>query len=153
MPVPSSEHGAALVEQTHDHRLTELHRHGGNPHIEVAVLHANVETAVLRQALFRDIRAGHDLQAHDQRRSHAVLLHHLFVEHTVDTLANPHHAVVRFDVNVGGLHLHGVLESVCSRRTTGASLLLSPRRERSKSLSCSSPSSSPASEAISLVRR
>ena len=44
--------------------------------------------------------------------------------------------------------------SVCSRRTTGASEVLSaPSLLRSKSLSCSEPSSSPASEAISLVRR
>ena len=104
------EHGPALVEQTHDHRLAELHGHGRDADVDVAVAHADVEAAILRQSLLGDVEAGHDLQAHDQRRGDAVLLHDLLVEHTVDPLANPHQALVRLDVDVRGLHLHGVFE-------------------------------------------
>ncbi len=39
-----------------------------------------------------------------------MLFHHLLVEYTVDTLTDPHHAFVGFDVNVGSFHLHGIFE-------------------------------------------
>ena len=100
----------ALIQQTHHHRFAELYRHGRDPHIQAAVLHPDVEAAVLRQPLLGDIQAGHDLQAHHQRRSHPRLLHDLLAEHAIDTLTDAHHALIRLDVNVRGFHLHRILE-------------------------------------------
>ncbi|MCY1413758.1 hypothetical protein D9M71_291950 [compost metagenome] len=74
------------------------------------VLDPDVEAAVLRQALLGDVQAGHDLQAHDQRRDDAGFLDQLLVEHAVDALAQAQDLLVRLDVDVRGLHLHSVLE-------------------------------------------
>ncbi|MNM87217.1 hypothetical protein D3C81_993920 [compost metagenome] len=74
------------------------------------VLDPDVEAAVLRQALLGDVQAGHDLQAHDQRRGDAGFLDQLLVEHAVDALAQAQDLLVRLDVDVRGLHLHRILE-------------------------------------------
>ena len=70
--------------------------------------HLDVETTILRQALFGDVQLGHDLQPADQRRvQRAVGLHHL-AQRAVDAEAHAGRALVGFDVDVAGAVLRGL---------------------------------------------
>ena len=57
------QHALALVQQTHDHRLAVLNRHGGNPHIDAAALYADIEAAILGNPLLGNVQASHQFKA------------------------------------------------------------------------------------------
>ena len=84
----SAEQAAALVEQAHHHRLAVLRRHGRDAHVDLGVAHLDVEAAVLRQALLRDVQPGHELQAQHQRRGDLGVGLGLHVQHAVDAEAD-----------------------------------------------------------------
>ena len=100
----------ALIQQTHDHRLAILYGHGGYPHVNAAAFYPNVEAAILGQSFLGNIEARHELQAQDQRSIHALLFHHLFLQHTVHPLADTHNGLVRLDMNIRASGLHGIFE-------------------------------------------
>jgi hypothetical protein len=104
------EQAGRLVEQAHDHGFAVLDGHGRQAHIDVALLHAHAEAAVLRQALLADVERGHELQACDERRGHPPSLDDLLLQLAVHTLANTQNVLVGFDVNIGGADLNGILE-------------------------------------------
>ena len=68
------------------------------------------ETPVLRQAFLRDVEAAHQLQSRDQRVRDAASIEHVLLQYAVDALSNAQHFLVRLDVDVGRVDLHGVLE-------------------------------------------
>jgi hypothetical protein len=104
------QHAAGLVQQSHHHRLAVLDGHGGQTHVDGAALDLDVEAPVLGQALLGDVQARHELQAQHHRIGDALLVHHLFLQHAVDALADAQRVLVGLDVDVRGAHLHGVLE-------------------------------------------
>jgi len=55
----------------------------------------------------------------DRRGGDAFLLHHLFLQHAIDPLADAQDRLVRFDVDVGGADLHGVLEQTLQQLDDG----------------------------------
>ena len=79
-------------------------------HVEAASRHLHAEAAILGQALFSDIEPAHQLEARDQCRRDAFALDALFLQLSIDALADPQPAIARFDVDVGGVYLHGILE-------------------------------------------
>ena len=101
---------AALGKQAHHHRFAVLRRHGGNTHIDRLVASLDVEAAVLRQALFRNIEARHELQAQDQRRGDLGVGLGLHVQHAVDAEADVQLGFLRLDMDVGSAHLRRILE-------------------------------------------
>src|SRR5262245_6115394 len=82
--------GRVLPQQTHDYRLAVQHRDDRDTDVHLAVLDANLDPAILRQALFSDVEVtenldpGHDgrLEAFDLGR------HRDFLQHTVDAITN-----------------------------------------------------------------
>ena len=75
---------AGLVEQTQHHRLAVLQRHGGQAHVDRASRTLHREAAVLRQALFGDVQAAHQLQPRDQRAGDAAAFDALLLQDAVD---------------------------------------------------------------------
>jgi hypothetical protein len=100
------EHQLLLVEETHDDLLAEERRQAGDAEVDVAVdaliLETDLDAAVLRQALLRDVELRHDL---DARRDRIAELHrrlHDVVEQTVDAVADAQFLLVGLDVDVAG---------------------------------------------------
>ena len=83
--------------------------HDGDAEIDQAVLVADAETAVLRDAALGDIELAHDL---DARNDGGVPVlgdgRHGVVQHAVDAVLDDHFLVARFDVDVAGAPLEGV---------------------------------------------
>ena len=75
----------------------------------VRPLIAQLEAAVLRDALLGDVQLGHDLDARDDRRVELLVdrLHRL-VQHAVDAVLDHHLAVAGLDVDVRGAALQRV---------------------------------------------
>ena len=98
--------------------------HDRHAEIDGAPLDAELETAVLRDPLFRDVELGHDLDARDDRLVEFLVdrLHRL-VQHAVDPVLDDDFAVPRFDVNVGGAPLQrveeGRIDQLDDRRLVG----------------------------------
>src|SRR5262249_17471882 len=97
-----------LVEDTHDDAFAMDHRDDGNADVDFAPLDAQLDAAILRQALFGDIQPRHDLEAAEDRRLEAdnLLRHRLRVQQTVDAVANPQAVRLRLDVNVAGSRIN-----------------------------------------------
>jgi hypothetical protein len=93
---------AVLVENTHDHAFAVEHGDDRETNIDLAPLHLELDAAVLGNALLGNIQPGHDLQAADDRRLEAIDLrgHGLFLQYTVDPVADLHALFLGLDVNV-----------------------------------------------------
>jgi hypothetical protein len=99
---------SGLVEQSQHGALAVCAGQRGDSHVHRAPTQAQADTAVLRQAFFRDVELGHDFQARNQRRVQgAVGLYHL-AEHAVDAKAHAGVALVGLDVDVAGALAHGL---------------------------------------------
>ena len=100
----------ALRQETHHRRLAILRRQGGQTHIDGGVLQLHVEAAVLRQALFGNVQAGHQLETQDQRCADLGIGLGLHVQHAIDAEADHQLFFTRLDVDVGGTRLDRFLE-------------------------------------------
>ena len=114
------EHQLVLVEKTHDDLLAEERRQTG--HAEVDLFgravdgEADLDTAVLRQALLGDVELRHDLEARRDRVAELHRRRHHVVEDAVDAEPDPELLLVRLDVDVArallnGRHQHQVDET------------------------------------------
>ena len=91
-----------LVEQAQHGALAMGTGQGGHAHVNRALAQAQRNAAVLRQALFGDVQAGHDFQARDQGGMQgAVGLHH-FAQAAIDPKAHTGMALIGLDVDVTG---------------------------------------------------
>ena len=104
---------AAVARQQADHGgFAVLRRHGGDAHVELGARDAHARGAVLRQAALRDVEAGQDLDARDQRRrQHAGRRRHR-AQQAVDAHAHHEPGAERLDVDVGRAQLHRALEQI-----------------------------------------
>src|SRR5262249_50561805 len=95
---------AALVEQTHDDAFAVDHRNDGHADVDLAIVDAHLDAAVLRQTFFRDVEPRHDLESADDGRLKAAqrFVRRLRLEQTVDAVADTHRTLFRLDVNVAG---------------------------------------------------
>ena len=100
----------ALAQQPHHHGFAVLRRHGGQPHVDGAAAYLDRKAAVLRQAFFRNIQPGNDLEAQGQRRRNLEIGLGLRMQHPVDAEADGQLFFLRFDVQVGRIHLQRILE-------------------------------------------
>ena len=89
-----------------------------------SIIDLDAETSILRLAFLGDVEAAHELDACDQGLPDAVAVYDLFLKHSVDTLANAQELLLGLDVNIRGLHAHGVVEHALDelddRRVCGA---------------------------------
>ncbi|MNZ92510.1 hypothetical protein D3C78_1115370 [compost metagenome] len=102
--------GAALVEQTQHGALAMGAGQGGDAHVDGARAQAQADAPVLRQAFFRDVEVGHDLQARDQCRMQGPVGLHDFAQVAVDAKAHAGMALVGLDVDVAGAVARGLGE-------------------------------------------
>src|SRR5580704_15823876 len=102
------DHDALAVENTHDDRLAiqaGQHRH---TQIVAVALYVDLNAAVLRKALLRDVEVRHDFEAGKQRRLNCLGRVHHDPEHTVYPVSHDHLAFERLDVNIGSLERNGL---------------------------------------------
>ena len=94
--------GRFLVEDTDNRVLAVNAGHDRNAEIDRPLLDAKLETAVLGNALLRDVELGHDLESRDDRRVEFLIdrLHRL-VQRAVDAVLDQNVLLTRFDVNIG----------------------------------------------------
>ena len=74
------------------------------------VVDADLDAAVLRQALLGDVQVAENLDARNDRRLKALDLrrHRHLLQHAVDAVADAQLVFERLEVNVGGAQLDGV---------------------------------------------
>ena len=99
-----------MLEQTHDDGLAILSGHGGNPHVHRLVVHPDIESPVLGQALFRNVQPGGELEPQRHRGRDLAVGLGLQVKHAVDAEADLQPPLLGLDVDVGGSHLGSVFE-------------------------------------------
>ena len=108
------QHQLRLVEQPHHDLLAPQRGQARDAEVEVAAavldLHLDLDAAVLRQALLRDVELGHDLDARDERVLQLHGQRHHVVEDAVDAEADAELLLVGLDVDVGGAALQRVDE-------------------------------------------
>ena len=105
-----SEQTGVLVEQAHHDRFAVLRRHGRDTHVDHVVAHLDGKATILRQTLFGNIQARHQLQAQGQRRGNLGVGFHLHVQNAVDTEAHTQGSILRFDVDIGSPRTHRLFE-------------------------------------------
>ena len=105
------EHQLVLVEETKDDLFAEEGRQHRDAEVDLlrlaALVVADLDAAVLRQALLGDVELRHDLHA---RHDGVAILHrrrHDVVEDAVDAVPDAQLLLVRLDVNVAGALLNG----------------------------------------------
>ena len=93
---------AVFVENTHNDSFAVKHRNDRNAEVDFAVGNLNLNTTVLRNPLFGDVQARHNLQTADDRRLETVDFRRrrLRLEDAVDAVPDFHPGFLRLDVNV-----------------------------------------------------
>src|SRR6266404_6095899 len=101
-----------LIQQAHDDLFAVQGRDGRNAEVEFLFLAFSLvldhDAAVLRQALFRDVQFGHDLQAAGDGILQAQGRGHHGGELSVNAEAHAHFEFVRLNVNIARATLHGI---------------------------------------------
>ena len=101
---------AALVEQAQHDAFAVGGGQGGDAHVHLPAGQAQGDAAILRQALFGDVEAGHDLDARGHRGVQGAVGLGDIDEHAVAAKAHDGIAFVGFDVDVAGGLAHGLGE-------------------------------------------
>ena len=96
------------VEQTHDDAFAVERGQSGNAQVDFAAQRLDLDAAVLRQAAFGDIQAGHQLHARNdgglQLARRRVLTH----QHAVNAVADAKFFFERLDVDIAGALFDGL---------------------------------------------
>ncbi len=82
----------------------------------------HAETAILRQAFFRNIKTGHQLEALGQRAANALVRHGLGLQHAIHPHPYLQPGFLRLDVHVRRTHLHGVFKQRLQQTHHGCAL-------------------------------
>src|SRR5262249_53123577 len=95
---------AALVEQTHDDAFAVDHGDDRDANIDLALVDAHLDAAVLRQALLGDVQVRHDLDTADDGCLEPVDFRRqrLQLQQAVDAVTDAQARLFRFDVDVAG---------------------------------------------------
>ena len=96
--------GDGVLVENADHHVFAVHRRQhGDAEIDLALVDAQAEAAVLWHALLGDVEFGHDLQARHQRGMMSPVEHAGGrVEHAVDAVLHHHAVFIGLDVDVAG---------------------------------------------------
>jgi hypothetical protein len=103
-----------LAQETHDDRLAVQHRDDGDADVDLGIVDADLDAAVLRQALFGDVQVAEDFDAGHDRRLEALDLgrHRHLLQHAVDAVPDAQFVLERFEVDVGGAQLDRILQDL-----------------------------------------
>ena len=113
------------IEQTQYDGLAVQHRDHGDTHVDFVVGHEDLNAAVLRNALFRDVELAEDLQTRDDGGLELLDLggHRRLLKHAVDTIAHPQGILEGLDVHVGRPQFDGLgqdlIDEADDRRALG----------------------------------
>ena len=99
-----------FVEQAQHDAFAVVGGQGGNAHIDGLAGNAHADAAILRQAFFGNVEAGHDLDARHHRRMQRAVGRDHIAQHAVEAVADDGLAFVRLDVDVRGFFAHGLGE-------------------------------------------
>ena len=101
-----------LPQQTHHDRLAVQHRNDRDADVHLGVVDADLDAAVLRQALLGDVQVAENLDARNDGRLKALDLrrHRHVLQHAVNAVADAEFVLERFEVNVRGAQLDGVAQ-------------------------------------------
>src|SRR6266566_4285404 len=91
-----------FVEDSEDRLLAEDRGQGRDTEVDLAVVVAQLDTAVLRKPALGDVEVRHDLQAREDRRFQPLRRGQHLVQHAVHPEADAEDLLVRLEVNVGG---------------------------------------------------
>ena len=109
------EQAAVARQQADDGAFARLRRHGGDADIEFGAADADPRRAVLRQPPFRDVEAGENFHARDQRLRRNARRRRHRAQQAVDAHAHDEAGAKRLDVNVAGAQLDRALQQVVER--------------------------------------
>ncbi len=114
-----------LPQQTHHDRLAVQHRNHGNADVHLGLLDAHLDAAVLRQAFFRDVEMAQNLDARNDGRLKLFQLrrHGHFLQLAVNAVADAEFVLERFEMDVGGAQLDGVLQNLVDEADDGRLVL------------------------------
>jgi hypothetical protein len=101
-------HNGVLVEDAHDDRLAMHAGQRDDAQVHMAALDREPDAPVLRDALLRDIQVRHDLHARDDAGGHAPRHGGDVLQHAVDAEAHAHLFAIGREMDIGGVHLHGL---------------------------------------------
>ena len=117
------EQSAVARQQADDRGFAVLGRHGGDAEVDLGPRKAQARRAVLRQAAFRDVETGENLDARNERLREHVSGRSRRAQKTIHPHAHRQPVAKRFDVNVAGAQLHRlfhqVVDSAYDRRPAG----------------------------------
>ena len=104
------EHHGAFIEDPQHEAFPVDHRNDRHADIDFPAVHLELDAAVLRQTLFRDIEPRHDLQPADDGGLETVDFRRdrLRMEHPVDAVANLESRCLALDVHVAGSGMDGL---------------------------------------------
>ncbi len=120
-------HALAVIEDAKHHLLAEERAQCGHAEVDFgAFVRGYANASVLREALFRDVHAGHDLQPRDQTLVDPLRkVHHLFQE-AVEPMSHEHALFQGLDVHVAGVAADGAahheIDEIDNRRCFAALL-------------------------------
>ena len=94
----------AARQQTERHALPIYRRHGGNADINFFTFNPDVDAAVLRKTLFRDVHSRHDFDTRNDGSLIALKLrgHRRLVKNAIDAITNPQLVFGRLEMNICG---------------------------------------------------
>ncbi len=98
------------IQQPHDDTLAVGRGEGGKSDIESPLFDPETEASVLWQSTLRDVEPRHEFETGDDGLAHPTALDQLFMEDAVNPLTHPELVFLRFEMNIGGARLDGILE-------------------------------------------
>ena len=113
--------GRVLSQETHDDRFTVEHGNHRDSDIHLVVFDADLDAAVLRQTLLRNVQMTEDLDARNDRRLKLFELgwKRDLLQLAVDAVTNPELVLEGFEVDVRRPQFDGILEHLVDEADDG----------------------------------
>ena len=102
-----AQQGVGFVEDAHADLFAPLGRNGGNAKVNGALFQPHADAAVLRQALFRDVELGENLESRDQAHLNLLGQHLHYFQLPINSEAHGQVFFLRLDVDIAGALLDG----------------------------------------------
>src|SRR6266850_6517141 len=119
-----AQQGGVLPQQPHHHRFTVQHRYYRYTNVHLAVVQPDLDAAILRQPLFRDVQMAQNFDAGNDGRLKTLDLgrHRHVLQYAVDAVADAKFVFERFEVNVRGAKLDGISQHLVHKSYDGGIL-------------------------------